>query len=395
MEINSYKIRPSFEKTLYDHLLKNKTYKKTSENKLGKISSNHIRETHFDFLTNGILINDINSYELNSAFNEAKKVLGVSKKSIDLFISNNLSINAGVIFMGDSRYIIYLNSALINLMTINEIKFVIGHEIGHLKFKHHKIVKEDDRNIQPSTLMRLYEHSRYAEIAADRCGLIANKSLDDSKKALMKLASGTDLSFLSIQSSGFKEQLNSIKNNLLENTSLINEKLSHPYSLIRIYALEKFNSILEGDSLNKNDIENIDNKILSVLKPLNPKMNKAKNILLIYACLWVSYSHDKNIKLERESIESLCDPVMLNNIITLSHNKQNKENYYKKLFLKTLNKNSKLSLSEKSDILDKVCSIALVDDFLQTSEKKTIYAIAKSLGINKTYVESVIKKLQS
>lgn len=395
MNINPNKIRPTFEQVLYEHLLKNKAFRKSSERKLGKISSDHTHETHFDFLTNGVLINEINSNELFAAFNEVKKILGVNKKVIDLFIANDLSVNAGIVFLGGSKYIIYLNSALVNLLTLNEIKFVIGHELGHLKYKHHKIIKDHDKKIQPSTLIRLYEHSRYAEIAADRCGLLACKSIENSKTTLMKLASGTNLSFLSIRSSGFKNQLDSIKKSLLKNNSLINEKLSHPYSLIRIYALEKFYNAMNKDILTNEHIVKIDEEIFSTLKYLNPKMNKKMDELLIYACLWVSYSHKKNLKLERETIENLCDPVTLNKITAKSKNIENKKNYYKNLFTDTLCINSQLSLSEKSGILDKVCSIALADNFLQIEEKNTMNEIIKLLGINKSYLESIIKKLSS
>jgi len=53
-----------------------------------------------------------------------------------------------------------------------------------------------------------------------------------------------------------------------------------------------------------------------------------------------------------------------------------------------------LSLSDKSDILDKVCSIAMADGELQNAEEKVIKEMALVLGLTSAYVDSVIKKFK-
>ena len=101
----------------------------------------------------------------------------------------------------------------------------------------------------PIFTIRLFEHSRYAEISADRCGLLSAGSLDSAKSALLKIATGTDLQYLEEDSIGINVQINEIKDILKSNAGLIDEKLSHPYSLIRIHALEKFNNFIEDESV--------------------------------------------------------------------------------------------------------------------------------------------------
>ena len=73
-----------------------------------------------------------------------------------------------------------------NLLNLDEIKFVIGHELGHLKYQHHKIIKDQEKKSLPIFTIRLFEHSRYAEISADRCGLVVAESLDSAKKCIVK-----------------------------------------------------------------------------------------------------------------------------------------------------------------------------------------------------------------
>jgi len=388
--------RPQFEFELYDNLLRNSFYKKISEEQLNKVSLAHQQEQTFAFLTNGILINSMNSPALFAAFEIAKRKLKISNRvKIDLYIENNPEINAGIAFLGDKKYAIYLNSGLINLLNIEELKFVIGHELGHFKYKHHKIIKKSTKKILPSLLLRLYEHSRYAEIAADRCGLIACSSSKTAKSSLLKIATGSDLKYFNSDVTEYKNQIKEIKKLLSNDNSLINEKLSHPYSLIRIYAIEVFEkAFFKKTSDNISEFEQVDKKILSLLSVLNPKPNNYKNKLTIYASFWVSYSHIKNLTIEKENIENISDPVILNKILKESKNMPDKERFFKDSFVRNIKKGNNLSLSDKSDILDRICSVAACDGQIQTKENDVIYKISNLLDLKENYVKSVIRKFE-
>lgn len=388
--------RPLFENELYNSLLENSFYKKISEEQLSKVSLAHEHEQTFAFLTNGISINEINAPELFDAFVNSKRKLNISNRvKIDLYIENNSEINAGIAFLGSRRYAIYLNSGLLNLLNLDEIKFVLGHELGHFKYKHHRIIKQSAKKILPSLLLRLYEHSRYAEIAADRCGFIACGSSKAAKSCLLKIATGSNLKYLKSDSVDYLNQLKNIQALIENDHSLINEKLSHPYSLIRLYAIECFEEAISKENNSDNlNLSNVDKKILSLLSILNPKLNQVKSILTIHACFWVSYSHIKNLNIEKENIENISDPVILNKVLKESKDIKNKLEFFKKSFIKNLKKENNLSLSDKSDILDRVCSVAACDGEMQKKEKDAIYEICKLMNLKENYVKSVIKKFE-
>lgn len=389
--INPNNFRPSFELNLFNDLLKNSSFNKASESHLKKISLDHSQKNTLDFLTNGIRINDNNSPLLYKTFNEIKKKLAIGRLNVDLFIENDPSINAGLAFIKKSNYIVFLNSGLMNLLNLDEIKFVIGHELGHLKYQHHRIIKNPNKKSLPIFTVRLFEHSRYAEISADRCGLVGVGSLNTAKSALLKIATGTDLQYLEEDSIGVNVQINDIKNILKSDEGLIDEKLSHPYSLIRIHALEKFNNFIEGKSV---DLKKIDNSLLKLLSYLNPKMNNKKSILMVYACFWVSYSDKKNLKIEKDNIEGICDPVILNKIDSDSLKIKNKLKYFRNNFIRKYKEFSGITLSDKSDILDKVCSVAMADGKIQDAEINAMKDIAREMDILSSYVDSLIKKLK-
>ena len=389
--INPNNFRPSFELNLFNDLLKNSSFNKASESHLKKISLDHSQKNTLDFLTNGIRINNNNSPLLYKTFNEIKKKLVIGKLNVDLYIENDPSINAGLAFIKKSNYIVFLNSGLVNLLNLNEIKFVIGHELGHLKYQHHRIIKNPKKRSLPIFTIRLFEHSRYAEISADRCGLLGAGSLDSAKSALLKLATGTDLQYLEEDSIGINVQINEIKDILKSNAGLIDEKLSHPYSLIRIHALEKFNNFIEGKSI---DLKKIDDSLLKLLSYLNPKMNNKKSILMVYACFWVSHSDKKNLKIEKDNIEGICDPVILNKIDSDSFKIKNKLKYFRNNFIKKYKEFSRITLSDKSDILDKVCSVAMADGKIQDAEINAMKEIAREMDVISSYVDSLVKKFK-
>ena len=65
-------------------------------------------------------------------------------------------------------------------MNEDKVAFVIGHEIGHTFFEHHKLpvhgMCNDDR-LKPQDTLQVLRWSRMAEISADRVGLIGCQSL--------------------------------------------------------------------------------------------------------------------------------------------------------------------------------------------------------------------------
>ena len=78
-------------------------------------------------------------------------------------------------------------------MNEDEVAFVIGHEIGHAIFEHHKlpvhgILANDDR-LKPQDTLQVLRWSRMAEISADRVGLIGCQSLQHAFGAKIVLSS--------------------------------------------------------------------------------------------------------------------------------------------------------------------------------------------------------------
>lgn len=387
--------RFSAEEKLFNELLGNKTFNKISEEALQSISLQHKHIQTFDLISSGLEVTKRNSPTLSKLLNESKEVLNISKKTkVTMYVHNSPEVNAGCIFLAPGSYAVFLNAGIINLMEEEELKFVIGHELGHLKFEHHKIIKQPGKSISPAFTLRLFEHSRYAEISADRCGYIACDSLKSSRKALLKLAVGTKLRFFDDENIDTEIPIKILNEALSTNKNLIEEKLSHPYSILRVFALESFAKHHEKLKRSSGDFKDVDYQIYDALEMLNPNFNSESTELLALGSLWVSYADKKNLREELKHIESICDPLILKKVMTSIKGKKDKIKALQEDFARVTKQNkNKLSFAVSTRLIDSISSVAIVDNNLGQTEVKALEEICKLLGLNKAYLDTVIRKI--
>lgn len=109
---------------------------------------------------------------------------------------------------GHTKPFITLTSGLIDLLSDEELFFVIGHEVGHIKAGH-VLYGTMARNISAvvsllgqatlglgallgqGLVIALYEWYRCAELTADRAALLCMQDIEPARDTFMKLAGGT------------------------------------------------------------------------------------------------------------------------------------------------------------------------------------------------------------
>jgi Zn-dependent protease with chaperone function len=110
---------------------------------------------------------------------------------IKLYISNSNEVNAYT-FGFIKPYTIVLHSALINLMTPDEIQAVIGHEMGHILFGHTKLntIIRSSKSFLGDVIF--YKWSRSAEFSADGIAWVASgKDTKTVVSTFLRLLTGT------------------------------------------------------------------------------------------------------------------------------------------------------------------------------------------------------------
>ena len=165
--------------------------------------------------------------------------------------------------------VLVIHSGLIEIMSPPELLFVIGHELGHIKFKHvlaHEIVGisyNAINQIVPTETLRaiiakgilftFLKWSREAEISADRMGMILVGSEEIASKALIKLISGLDDKYGQINIEAFIKQKSKAENAAFDLTKipvLLKEATStHPFIGSRVEALYQYQNSSEYTKL--------------------------------------------------------------------------------------------------------------------------------------------------
>ena len=130
------------------------------------------------------------------------------------------------------------------------------------------------------------------------------------------------------------------------------------------------------------------------MKILNPNFDSVSSMLLALGSLWVSNIDKKNLRKELNHIESICDPIILNRVLSMLKGNKDRTKIVKNEFTKLVKKNkNKISYAISTRLIDSICSVAIVDNNLNDAEVSALEEICKLLGLNKAYLDTVIRKI--
>ncbi len=182
-------------------------------------------------LGNSIRIHENQFPEIFEVFHQYATQLEIEKAN--LYIKQDPYLNAYTLGYGTCTVV--LNSALVEQLTLKELSFVIGHELGHFKAGHTKI----NSLINPLGQGNLFSNfvfgfwGRKSEYTCDQCGLILTKDIDSAISAIIKLSLGGQL-FKKFNVDGYIPQLKKSESKLVKSSEML---ISHPTIANRVKAL--------------------------------------------------------------------------------------------------------------------------------------------------------------
>ncbi|HWG63706.1 MAG TPA: M48 family metallopeptidase [Streptosporangiaceae bacterium] len=192
----------------------------------------------------------------------------------ELFISQDPMPNA--MTLGSDKPFIVITTGLVDLMDLEEARFVIGHELGHVLSGHAVYRTMLYHLTRLATRMAwfaigyiglrviitaLEEWYRKSELSCDRAGVLASQDPAASRRAMMKIAGGSRLSELSADA--FLEQAREydavpdVREGLLKMLQL--QGTTHPFAVVRFAELDRwvargdYTRILGGDYPRRED----------------------------------------------------------------------------------------------------------------------------------------------
>lgn len=192
----------------------------------------------------------------------------------ELFVRADPTINAMAI--GLDKPIIVLNSGLIDVMDDDELRFVLGHELGHVLSGHAvyrtllgvMLALSSTFLAIPfgalgarAVIAALLEWQRKSELSGDRAGLLAGQQPEVALRAHMKMASGGRIDELDaeafLEQAGEYHANDDVRDVLLR--VLIVETQTHPFAVVRAGELDRwvksgtYGAILAGDYPRRED----------------------------------------------------------------------------------------------------------------------------------------------
>ncbi|MDW8251646.1 MAG: M48 family metallopeptidase, partial [Myxococcales bacterium] len=193
-------------------------------------------DRRIDLLKRSIRLTPGLAPRLFTCIEHCRAVLGI-QTPIDAFCQQDATSNAFVLPSRDGRITLCFTSAALEALDDGELCSVIGHELGHIIFEHHALrpllLFQEDERLAPIDAMRFYAWMRYAELTADRVGLLCCDDFETAISAEFKMVSGLrDPKFLGNVRDATK-QYTSLTEKELE-SSEEDWFATHPYSPLRI-----------------------------------------------------------------------------------------------------------------------------------------------------------------
>ncbi|KAF5066205.1 Protease HtpX [anaerobic digester metagenome] len=184
---------------------------------------------------------------LYGVFQEVKETLEFDEP-LDFFINNSPELNAFAVasLIPDKPHIVNINSGLVEMLTDRELRFIAGHEIGHIISRNANIMNlirfvfPDEGRIPVLLRHKINLWQKLSELTADRFGYIACNDLASCISGFFKVASGLNSTRVKFDYKAYLEENEKILTMFRANGA--GNNLSHPINPIRIKSIELFDA---------------------------------------------------------------------------------------------------------------------------------------------------------
>jgi hypothetical protein len=174
------------------------------------------------------------------------------QEPVELFVLPDSRIQAAAVRAPGEPPAIVLSARLIEALTEAELRFVIGHELGHLVLDHlalplpFGVESPEARSLPRATVLALDSWNRAAEVSADRAGLLCAKDTEAAMSASFKRASGLSSASVKSELTAYARQVDALlsspaaREKPREDDDVLGCFITHPCGPLRLRALVAF-----------------------------------------------------------------------------------------------------------------------------------------------------------
>ena len=192
------------------------------------------------------------SPEIADTVAECKDMIGYDAP-VEVYVTPEHQFNATCYREVKGPTVLTVSSRLLEAFTPAELRFVIGHELGHAAFDHYGLPMPITATLEElgipfvsrPTSLRLYAWCRSAELSADRIGLLCARDPEAAASGFFKLASGMASERVRPDLATFARQVESLASAPEAREKEYDEDTldcfsTHPYNPVRVRAVWAF-----------------------------------------------------------------------------------------------------------------------------------------------------------
>ncbi len=325
------------------------------------------------------------------------KALGVDQE-LETFVYPSPQFNAAAVRPEEGRLFVMFSSSLLESFKGPELRYVIGHELGHHLFGHHDIpigyLLKGEEPPPADLALKLFAWSRYAEISADRAGAFCADDPDGVAKALFRLASGLRTDMLDVSIEDFAKQV--------EDMQLETDKpgqgapesdwfSTHPFSPLRLKAVKAFfeSTLMTNDKGAKttDELEAEVQTLMALMEPsyLDERSDVAEGMrrLLFAGSIAVANAHDGISEHEIAAFEKFFGETSFRDNLDI-------EAICAGVLERATSARDVVPHARRIQVLRDLCVIARADNHVDEKERHLLHEIAKKLNISTMIIDQTL-----
>lgn len=388
------KLRSQHDQELAQQLLQDRDVKRVNEQIAKQVEKGNLGVRR-RLLSSSVRLSPTMAKSLHATANECREQLALDIP-LELYVFPSASYNAACVKPEAGRLFVMFSSAILESFTGPEIRFVMGHELGHHLFGHHDIpigyIMGGKNHPSPKLALTLTSWSRNAEISADRAGAYCCRDLESVAHALFKLASGLSGQYAQFSVNEFLAQVDEMQ---LEESQpgqgapMEDWFMTHPFSPLRVKALKLFHEsalMLQG-GISANELDMGVESLMSLMEPsyLESKTDAAEAMrrVLFAAAIAVADASHGISEQEVAVFEEFFGKDAFSE-------KLDKQQLKAEVADRIDQANSLTSVPQRMQIVRDLCMVSRADGHSTGAELETLCEIANGLQVPALFVEKTL-----
>ena len=311
------------------------------------------------------------------------------EEPVDFYITGDSTVNAFSVAAEEEGepHIVNINSALFDLMTTDELKFVIGHELGHLINKDTALARlirfvfPPEANVPVSLQYKIRLHDQLAELVADRYGYIATENLDVCVTAFFKLASGLDLAKMNVSIEALIADNNRRLEYFLKDKGV--SRASHPVNPIRVQALNLF-----ATSKSEDDLQAGMDELISILLKVGTCELDEHTARFIASAGLIVANIDEGV--DEDEIKRVIESLASMKMFPRKFLDEIAQGNVGEIFFDSVQNILRINPGMREGMLKYMISIVLSDKLIAKEEVDLLYEFGEQIGLSDMEVASAI-----